>query len=132
MKPYLEALLLSILSVFVPIKAAMITVAILIVCDLFVGIWAAAKRGEKITSSGLRRTLSKIIIYELGLAIGFLLETYLLDNILPVSKIIGGMIGIIEFKSISENLDAISGEPLFKSIAAKIGSANQVEDKLKD
>lgn len=127
---FIEALILSALAVFVPIKAAMITIAILILADLVTGIWASHKRGDKITSAGLRRSLSKIIIYEIGLGLGFLLETYLLAGILPVSKLIGGVIGLIEFKSVSENLDGILGESTFKLIAKKLGSINEVSDKI--
>lgn len=113
-----------ILSVLAPIKAVIISVGILIVADLITGIWAAIKRKEKIKSSVMRRTVSKMCIYQLAVICGFLLETFLLANAFPVSKIVAGVIGMVEFKSILENSNSIVGGDVFKSILKKIGSDN--------
>ena len=60
MKDFITGLLVSTVAVFAPIKAVILVTGILIFADLFTGIMAARKKGEKITSAGLRRTTSPI------------------------------------------------------------------------
>lgn len=124
---WLQKIALASLAALAPIHAIMISVGFLIVADLVTGIWAAKKRGEKISSAAMRRTISKIVIYQLAVISGFLLEKYLLSDLLPVSKIVAGVIGLVEFKSMLENSGSIVGGDIFKMILAKLGSEN---DKL--
>jgi len=125
MLKYLEALAISMFSVFLPIKAVLVAVLVLVLIDSITGVMAAHKRNEKITSAGLRRTFSKIIVYQLGIVSGFIAEKYLLGELIPVMKILSGVVGCIELKSILENANAITGQDLFKALIDKLGSVNQ-------
>lgn len=124
MKEWLIKILLASLAALAPIKMVMITVGFLIFGDLVTGMWAAHKRGEKISSAAMRRTISKIFVYQLSIISGFLLETYILDHVLPIAKIVAGVIGMVEFKSILENSNTIVGGDIFKTILSKLGSDN--------
>lgn len=124
MKEWLNKLALASLAALAPIHAVMISVGVLIMVDLATGVWAAHKRGEKVSSAAMRRTISKIVVYQAAVITGFLLETYLLADIFPVSKLVAGVIGLVEFKSILENGNSILGEDIFKSIITKLGSDN--------
>jgi hypothetical protein len=124
MKPYLQKLLIMALAVFAPIKGMLITVFILILADLVFGVIAAKKRGEAITSSGIRRTVTKFFIYEVTLMICFLAETYLLDGLLPVSKMLAGVIGMVELKSVLEAVNEINGGDIFVELLKRLGSKN--------
>lgn len=126
---FLEGLLVSIVAIFAPIKMMIITTGILIAADLITGMLAARKRGEKITSAGIRRTTSKSAVYLAAICLGFMVEVFMIDHLVPISKIVSGLIGITEIKSVFENLDVISGNPILKQILAKLGSDN---DKPKD
>lgn len=53
----------------------------------------------------------------------------MLDYLLPVSKIVASVIGLVELKSILENANSILGQDLFKTVIAKLGSQN---DELRD
>lgn len=121
----LKALTLT-LVVLAPIKAVMATVGFLIFLDLFSGVWAALKRREKISSAALRRTVSKMIIYQIAVISGFLIEVYLLQGALPVIKVVAGFIGLVEFKSILENGNTILGTNVFKLLIKKLGSKNDL------
>jgi phage-related holin len=110
-------------AIFAPIQAVLITTMVLIGVDFVTGIVAARKRGEVITSSGFRRTISKLVVYELALVVGFLAERYMMP-MLPVCKMVSSLIALTEIKSIYENLDSASGGDLLKSIVSKIGSDN--------
>lgn len=132
METHIKALAIAILAIFAPIKAVMATVGVLIIADTILGIMAARKRGEKITSSAMRRTVSKAVIYQIALMSGFLCEQYLSGDLIPIVKIIGGVIGMVEMKSILENADEINGSPLFKAIIERLGSKNDITTPPKD
>jgi len=116
------------MAALAPIHAVMISVGFLIVADLVTGMVAAHKRGEKISSAAMRRTISKILVYQLAVISGFLLEHYLMGDIMPVAKLVGGVIGMVEFKSILENSNTIVGTDIFKSILQKLGSENDKKE----
>jgi hypothetical protein len=129
MKQFLAHLLAATIAVLAPIKMLMISVGVLIIADLVTGIWAALKRGEKIKSAAMRRTISKFVIYQIAVISGFLVEMYMLDSFVPVSKIVASVIGLVELKSILENANTILEQDLFKLVIQKLGSDN---DKLKE
>lgn len=121
---YVQPALVSTLAVFAPIKAILLVTGFLIMADLFSGVLAARKRGETINSAGLRRTVTKILVYNLAVISGFLVEKYMISDIFPISKLIAGVISIVELKSILENLNTINGTNIFKVIIEKLGSSN--------
>src|SRR5574337_962739 len=99
MKEWLIRIMLAGIAALAPIHAILISVGVMILADLVTGIWAAKTRGEKITSAAMRRTISKILVYNISVITGFLLETYLLSSIFPVAKLVAGVIGLVEMKS---------------------------------
>lgn len=125
MKNWLIALIVSALSVLAPIKGMIITSLLLCLLDLITGVLAARAQKIPITSSGIARTIVKLLVYELTIVLGYLTQTYLLQNAMPISSLISGMIGMTELLSNLENLNIITGQDLLKSIIAKLGSKNQ-------
>lgn len=115
---------LGILAVFAPIKMMAITTIVLITCDFIFGVWAAKKRGEPITSAAFRRTATKFATYLTPLYVGFLVQTQMIGNLIPISNLVAGIIGLIELKSILENINEITGKDLFKELIKKLGSEN--------
>lgn len=126
MKEWLAALALGAMAALAPIKAVMITVGVLIVADAVAGMYAAHKRGEQISSAAMRRTISKMLVYQGVVVCGWLLEANLIDHLIPIAKIVAGAIGMVEFKSILENANSIMGMDIFKTVIAKLGSDNDV------
>jgi phage-related holin len=124
MKDYLIGLVVTTAAIFAPIKAIFLVTGILIFSDLILGIIAAKKRGEKISSAGLRRTATKIFVYNAAIVLGFLVEKYTLEGFLPISKITAGLISVVELTSILENLNTINGSPVFAKLIEKLGSVN--------
>lgn len=110
--------------ILAPIQAVMLTIGFLIFVDLVSGIWAALKRREKITSAALRRTISKMFIYQFAIISGFLIEQNILQGAFPITKIVAGFMGIVELKSILENGNSILGQNIFKILIQKLGSKN--------
>ncbi len=124
MKDILKTLALSILAVFAPIKAAIITILVLVMVDLITGISAAKKRKDPITSAGFRRTIVKLVVYEGAMMLGFIAQKYLMEDSVPVANIISGFIGITELKSCLENMNTLSGTNVLETIVNKLGSEN--------
>lgn len=112
--------LIATVSVFAPIKATLITVMVLSVVDLIAGIQASKKRRRKITSTGLKRTIVKVAVYELVVLLGFLTEQYMTGETIPIVKVITGYIGLTELVSIMENIEIVTGVPVIKAITKKI------------
>lgn len=121
---YVYPALLTTLAIFAPIKDILFVTGFLIFADMITGVLAAIKSKEKIESSGLRRTVTKILVYNLAVISGFLVERYMVADLLPFSKIIAGAISVVELKSILENLTIINGKSIFKDIIVKLGSTN--------
>lgn len=117
---------LNIVALLAPIKPVLVATGVLIFADLVLGIMAAKKRGEPISSAALRRTVSKLFVYNLTILSGFLFEKYLMGDLVPAVKLIAGVIGVVELKSILENADAINGAPIFANIIKSLGSQNDV------
>lgn len=124
MHNWLKALSITIVSFLAPIHTVMLACGSLIVIDLITGVWAAKKRGETINSAALRRTVSKILAYEIAIISGYILQKYLLEDILPVMKLAASAIGLVETISVLENVNSITGSSIFTALIKKLGSQN--------
>lgn len=109
MKEFFYKLLLSVLAVFAPIKSLIFSIGFVAFMDLLTGIMAAKQRGEKIESAKSRRTIVKLLGYQMAIITGFVIEKYMVDNSLPITKIIAGAISTVELQSVLENLQAVTG-----------------------
>lgn len=126
MKEWILKTLLVAAAIFAPIKPLLLACGAMILADAITGMVAAKKRGESINSASMRRTISKMVIYQIAIMSGFILEHYMLDSLLPVSKIVGGVIGLVEFKSVLENVSVIAGQDILQLVKNKLGSKNDI------
>lgn len=117
------------IAALAPIHAVMITVGILIFADLFAGIWAAYKSNEEISSARMRDSLTKILVYQTVIITGYLVETHLIHGIVPVTKLVAGVIGMVEITSLIENANKILGQNMFGILLDKLGSKNAMRVK---
>jgi phage-related holin len=120
--PQLKAVAFSILALLTPIKAALIAVMVLTVIDLVSGLLAARHRKEPITSNGLKRTMIKLFVYQLVIIMAFIVQQYLTGEMIPVIKILAGYVGIVELKSVLENIEEVTGMPIIKVLIDKLVS----------
>lgn len=131
MKDWLVKAVFVSLSALAPIQASIIAIFIVVLIDFITGLMAAYKQGDKITSAGFRRTLSKLAIYQFALISGHLIEDYLIFDAFPVAKVIAGVIGLVELTSILENCNIVYGGNLFRALLQRIGSVNDAVTKSK-
>lgn len=124
MKHFLINIGLSLLAVFAPAKSMILSSLFLVLLDLVTGLMAARKQNIPITSSGLRRTISKIAVYEIAILIAFIAQQYLIKEI-PVANIAASFVGLTELTSCLENIDIIGGGGLLKKLISNLGSDNK-------
>lgn len=122
MKDWLISTVLACIAIFTPIYGIIITVGVLIFADFFSGLLAAFKRGERILSRPMSRMIYKMLAYQTVVGTGYLLQVFILDDIMPVAKLAASVIGLVEFKSILENVESITGQQVFNSLIEKLRS----------
>lgn len=116
--------LLAISAIFAPIQSMLATVLALIAVDLITGIWAAHKQKIKLTSAGFGRTITKSVVYLSSVCLGYLVQHYLMNDLIPVTNIISSYIGFTELISCLENINKIGGNNLLSTIIKKLSSEN--------
>lgn len=99
----------------VPLGPFLGIVVFLVVCDLVTGLRAATKRGEVITSTGLRRTIEKIILYFIALLLSEGMKVVFVPAA-PVTYVTAFAIAITEFKSNIENIEAVTGVKVWEGL----------------
>jgi len=116
MKQYLLHLFVALTAVFTPVVPLLLTIGALIIIDFIVGVFRAFKMKETITSRKMGNTVSKMLLYQLTILSLFIFETYILQGLLPVTKIGAGMISVTELKSIDESVEKMTGMGVWKKL----------------
>lgn len=122
---HLENALAAVVAILTPVKMTLLVTLVLVLVDLLTGLVAARKQGNDVTSSGLKRTVVKLLAYELLIVLSYLVDHYLSLGSIQVLNLVAGIIGITELKSNAENLNIIVGGGVLSSVLAAISS----EDK---
>jgi len=139
MKLYLKSFLVSLLSFFLPVVPLLLLVGGFILIDTILGIWAAKKRGEKITSRKLGNIIPKMILYQMAVLSAFVLDVWLLGEFIKLilsidllfTKLVAMTLVFIEILSINENFTFITGKNLFQSFKLMITRASSVKEDIK-
>lgn len=118
----LEYILIPMALFFAPLKGILITVAAFIVLDTISGIWKSKVNKVPITSKGLSAAVSKMLLYQLSVITVFLLDYYVIGDILKgvfgieglAVKVTAMLLIFIEGQSINENYKVAKGVDLWK------------------
>lgn len=130
----LKLLALTTIAVFAPAKSVLITVMALSLVDLVLGILVSRKQGTAINSQGFRRSIIKIMLYEVAVLSAFLVGKELTGPELPVMSMVTALIGITELKSILENLGMLSADKdnVFSALVTKLNELSSGMGKKKE
>jgi len=131
-KALLLKLSILLLGIFAPLHQILISLLFLVLLDFITGILAAIKKKQKITSSRLSRTISKLLVYCTTVGAVHITNSMLLfgENFLPLESFVVGFIAVTELKSIFENLNRISRQPFLSDLIGKL--SNEGRKKKKD
>ena len=149
MKTQLSLLLISIqsklltlisicLAFFIPISGILLMIGVLIIIDTFTGIWKANKLEEKITSRKLSSIISKLALYEITVIMFFLIDRFILNDIIltffsvpfMLTKIVALVLSSIEVMSINENYKVVKGIDLWQSMKLLFARAKDIKDDI--
>lgn len=128
----------SVISFFTDINTALLGLLICLAMDTVTGFWAAPHRGQKRTSHGLSRFVTKLITYLMAVILMHVLEILVFPDYATVMKLQLGRLTCtaicgLEIYSTLENLYDITGLAVFKYItqfsSKKIKEATGVELK---
>jgi hypothetical protein len=132
-------LLLQVLTAFLlPIKPLIILVGLMILIDTITGIWKAKKTGETFTSKKLSSVISKMVLYQAGLILFFVLEKYMLSEFVQLfismpfflTKIVAVFFCSVEIVSVNENVKAIYGINLFEMFKSIVSRIKNTKDSI--
>ena len=139
-KLYSMELLAIVSSFFLPIYGILILIFFCIVFDTITGIWKAKKTKTKVTSRRLSAIISKILLYETTVMLFYLMDYYLLNDIvmtffsieLLTTKILALVLVSVEIVSINENYKAVKGIDLWASLKNLFARAKEVTSDFKN
>jgi hypothetical protein len=136
----MEMIIAILIGLFAPIAGIMFTVGLLILIDTIVGIWKARKLGEKITSRGFSKIISKMLLYQGTIMTFFLVDRFILGDILSqvwtiphlLTKVVGLVLASVEIFSIDENYRAIKKYGLWDAAKRLLSRAKEAKKEIKD
>ena len=105
----LKMVLVSLIAFITPIQCLIVGIGALIAFDTVTGVYKAYKTGVKITSVRFGHIISKLLLYNIAVISGYILQLMIGLDIVPLAKIISVAISLTELKSIAENVNAVTG-----------------------
>jgi hypothetical protein len=120
-------------SFFTPLMPWIIAIGVFVFADLITGMFAAKKKGQKIQSNKMFKTIPKFSAYGLGIIVAHVL-TLLFIKDFPAVKLVAGLIAFIEIKSLDENIKAITGVSIFSDLIKMLNPKRneKPEEEIKD
>jgi hypothetical protein len=137
---YCKAILLALGSFFLPIQPLLLLVGIFILSDTILGVWAAYKGGEEITSRKLSGIIPKMLLYQAAVLVGYTLDYFLVSEFtllvisvkLLMTKLIAMTLIFIEVLSINENFEVITNKNLFKEFKSLLSRSSKLKAEVKE
>jgi hypothetical protein len=125
-------------SFFLPISGILGLLFTLILSDTATGIWKAKHQKQEITSRKFSSIVSKLLLYELCVILFFLIDYFILNDIILVffsvplmlTKVLALVLASIEIMSINENYKVVKGIDLWQSAKLLFARAKEVKDDL--
>lgn len=119
----------AIIAFFLPIHNILVGIGALIVADMITGIYAAQKRGEKIHSKKMGATVTKTILYFLGIILAQIMQNLFLEaEAQSLVKATAGIFAVIEFKSNLENISTATGIDLIGKLKQFIETKRKTDE----
>jgi len=131
--------LLAVVSTFfLPITGILFLIGFAIVIDTITGVWKAKKLGMPITSRKLSAIISKLMLYEVAVILFYLIDRFILNDIILVffsiplmlTKILALVLVSIETLSISENIKAVKGIDLWQAMKLLFARARDIKQDI--
>ena len=140
LKLYSMQLFAIVSSFFLPISGILILIGVSVIVDTITGVWKSKKLGTPITSRKLSAVISKILLYEVTVMLFYLIDYYIINDIvltffsveLMITKILALVLVSIEVISLNENIKAVKGIDIWDSLKNLFARAKEVTQDFKD
>lgn len=137
-KQYIIQLLAVIGSFFLPISGILFLIGFAIVVDTLTGIWKSKKLGIPITSRKLSAIISKLLLYEVAVIGFYLIDYWILNDIILVffsiplmlTKILSLVLVSLETLSISENYKAVKGIDIWSAFKNLLQRSKEIKQDI--
>lgn len=121
-----DSVLVTLLAFLAPIKPLLLTVGFLVAVDFVFGIYKAWKTKQEITSRKMSNTITKLLLYNLVVITVWALEKNIIGSDIPITKIVAGMICLVEFKSIDETFKLLFGFSIWEKMKKSLGRGDSI------
>ena len=137
---YSMQLLAIVSSFFLPISGILILIGVSVILDTLTGVWKARKLKTPVTSRKLSAIISKILLYEVTVMLFYLIDYYILNDIvltffsveLMTTKILALVLVSIEVISMNENVKSVKGIDIWQSLKNLFARAKEVTQDFKN
>lgn len=120
MRTWLLHLWIGLVAFISPLFPLAILVSTLIGTDFVFGIYRAYKTRQEINSRKMGHTISKLFLYNLAVLSVFMLEKLVFGTDTQFTKVVVGVIAMVELKSIDESFRILYGFSIYESLIDKI------------
>lgn len=120
MKTWLIHLWIGLVAFISPLFPLAILVSTLIGTDFVFGIYRAYKTKQEINSRKMGHTISKLFLYNLAVLSVFMLEKLVFGTDTQFTKVVVGVVAMVELKSIDESFRILYGFSIYESLIDKI------------
>lgn len=129
-----------ILAFLAPIIPLILIVGLCMILDTVAGIIRANKLKEPVTSRKLSKLISKMVLYQTALVTIFMIEKYILGEFvflftsipLFLTKLTAATLAYIELKSISENIQIITGKNLWNIFKEMLNRTTELKNEVEN
>lgn len=123
---------------FLPISGILFLIGFAIVIDTLTGIWKSRKLGIPITSRKLSAIVSKLFLYEVAVIGFYLIDYWILNDIILVffsiplmlTKILSLVLCSIECISINENIKAVKGVDIWSAFKQLLQRSKEIKQDI--
>ena len=129
MKDWLIGIMVAAAASVAPATPLFVTASLLIISDFIFALWRCHKTGVAITSRKMSNIIPKLLLYNIAILLSYLVEIYVLDKSLPLSKIAVGVIAMVEGKSIDESFKLLFGYSIYETMMKRIRRPETSETK---
>lgn len=136
-----EYILLSLFTFLSPVKELVLIVGFLVIADTILGVYNnCIKKKQKFTSRRFSAFITKTLIYQLAIILGFTIDTFLLNELTKLfisvefitTKLLALSIYLTEIKSLEENFKSITGIDLWINLKSIFGRAKEIKDEINE
>lgn len=136
----LPHIFVTLVSFFIPIKAIIILVGVMIFLDTILGVTASVKNKISITSKLLSSIVSKMILYQSAVILIYCIEYFILGDLilmftstpLFLTKVVATLLVGIEFLSITENINKAWGVNVWTKLKELLKRSKEVKSDVNE